>query len=171
MATKPHMYPQNIHKVAAIDRQKPGLTVEEVAEEIGSTPKVVYDTRRRIARANGDLEVAIRERNASSLQTSKKTRDEARRWRKKADDEWKASGIPDPVVVADKLGTTKIERVAAIDQDEPGLKAREVAERIRSTANAVGTYRFWLRKANGDAKLAYQMQRKGLPVGIDWPDL
>ena len=85
MATKPHMYPQNIHKVAAIDRQKPGLTVEEVAEEIGSTPKVVYDTRRRIARANGDLEVAIRERNASSLQTSKKTRDEARRWRKKAD--------------------------------------------------------------------------------------
>lgn len=167
MDDTPFKYPQNIHKVAAFDLIRPGASVEEVAEAIGTTPKVVYDTRRRIARADGDLDVAIRDRNAASLKTSKKTRDEARKWRKKVDAEWQASGIPDPVVIPETPGATKLAKVAAIDYAEPGLTAWEVAQRIRSTANAVGTYRFWLRKANGDAKLAYQMQRKGLPEGPD----
>lgn len=164
-------YPQTFHKVAALDQFRPGLTDEEAAEEIGSTPMVVYDARRYIERFHGDVDAAIRHRNEKSLKSSKKTRDEARQWRKKVDAEWKASGIPDPIAIPHQPGATKFEMVAAIDYREPGLTAREVAGRIKSTANSVGTYRYWLRKSNGNPHVAYNMQRKGLPLGTENPDL
>lgn len=163
-------YPQTFHKVAELDRYRPGLSIEQAAEEIGSTPLVVRDARQYIERFQGDVDAAIRHRNAVSLRSAKKTRDEARMWRKQVDTEWKASGIPDPVVSFEP-GTTKFEMVATIDRLEPGLTAQQIADRIKSTANTVGTYRFWLRKAKGDARLAYQMQRKGVPVGAEGPDV
>lgn len=163
-------YPQTFHKVAELDKYRPGMSNEQVAEAIGSTPMVVYDARKYIERFHGDVEAAIRHRNEKSLKSSRKTREEARMWRKQVDAEWRASGIPDPVASFEP-GTTKFEMVATIDKREPGLSAQEIADRIKSTPNTVGTYRFWLRKAKGNPRLAYQMQRKGVPVSADGPDL
>lgn len=170
MATKPIRYPQTIHKVAAIDKDRPGLTAAQVAKEIGSTPTVITDARFYIRKFHGDLDAAIRFRNATSLKSCHKTRADARKWRDQVEAEWKKSGIDGPVEPAEPLyepGATKLAMVAAIDRAEPGLSAHDIAARINSTPNSIGTYRFWLRKAEGEPRLAYQMQRKGLLIDTE----